>query len=244
MSKGGDPPLLVAANRAMETIARHFHRRLKGAFELGELRSWAAKGAMDAMQKWDGSGHFEGFAMQRARWALLDGLRRQLRQDHRANLRPRVGALLAAEEAADLLPDDLRGGEEHDAPSIDDAIADGAAAYTVELSADEEALKVVDSSANVERDTDRMRARRAVEQLPEPLCRVVERHVYFGDTFADIGGMLEMSTSTVTDMFARAVRLLREQFQLEPAEVGDGPGTEVTPLFASTGPPSRRKKGK
>ncbi|MBK8256781.1 MAG: sigma-70 family RNA polymerase sigma factor [Polyangiaceae bacterium] len=194
-----------------EQMFHRFHRRV----QQGIIRSFAQAAAVNALNKWDGRGSVSRFVLQRTRWAVLDGLRKETRQ-LRGPAALASSAAVSAEKAADaaMLADEALGFGQ--GPSSADAlqalVADAAAGFTVELDA-AGALAVRDPREDVEGNVDRIRLRRAVERLPEPERSVLDRHGYGGESFEEIGQALKMHKATVFSCYSRALQRLRAAFE-------------------------------
>jgi RNA polymerase sigma factor (sigma-70 family) len=194
---------------------------------LDDLVGYAGVGAAEALRKWDGRGSFEGFAIQRIRWAILQGIRAWLagRPDGAAHDGER--ALLATETAAESI--DQTPEERSMTPR--ELSQRAAWAYRLELSlAEEEARALADPDQDVEHDSDRLRVRRAIARLPPPEDQVLQRHCYQHESFQEIASALAMSKSTVGDAYARAVRRLQEWLeQADRAPAPPGPRISASP---------------
>jgi RNA polymerase sigma factor FliA len=206
----------------VDRLARTFHRRLRAAVPLGDLVAFGHAGAHGAAARWDGRGRFQSFAAQRIRWAILDGLRRQERQNKRGDLRyaTHLAAMNAAERAADALEPPGSAGLYADDKAAMTALLDSAAAeYALELIVAVPDIELAtDDHTNIEREADRMRLRRAVGALPELERAVVERHTYAGESFDEIAELTGAKRSTVFDLYTRAVQRLRSQFAPDPSQ--------------------------
>ncbi|MFO0588687.1 MAG: sigma-70 family RNA polymerase sigma factor [Polyangiaceae bacterium] len=79
-----------------------------------------------------------------------------------------------------------------------------------------------DTTLDVERDAERMRVRRAVERLPEPLAEAAHRYYYRGETMEELAAGLGVSRTTVFDRVHGALGRLT-------AELGPKDGTGGSP---------------
>jgi RNA polymerase sigma factor (sigma-70 family) len=208
MKRRGPPSLLEIANRLIEAQSKSYFGAFGGAVPLDELRSFAGVGAAEALRKWNGHGVFDAFAAQRIRWAILRLVRRQILRHLPESGRDEACAAVAAERVADTYD---AGPEEASLPlpSVQELVDEAAWAYRLELArADEELTELADPADDVERTAERMKVRRAIGRLPPPENLVIERHVYEGETIAEIAEGLVMSRSTVHDAYRRGVQRL------------------------------------
>ena len=199
-------------------VATQMFFRFGQRVPLDELRSLALPAAVAAAALWDGRGSLPRFVVQRTRWAVLDALRTQQRQNKRldggalqqmaAVQAERAGELTAHADqtAVDPLPP---------AAALGSFFAGAAAGFTLELDA-AGALEVPDPDEDVEENAQRMRLRRAVEALPEAERAVLEQHSYRGATFKEIAEAGGLEDSTVFSRYARAVDRLRQTFEDVP----------------------------
>lgn len=216
------PTLADQANQVLEAVARQFYAELHGAITFEDLRSMGAVGAATALARWDGRGSFGPFAVQRIRWAILDELRREMRRQKAPRARHEIAGVLATQEAAEAADRETDHVLQEPEPTLDDLCRDAAAAYYVEVTAGPGDGDALSADEQVERDSERIRVRRAISSMPPPLGQVVERHVYQGESFHEIGQALGMGKATAGDVYMRAVRWLREAFT-EPKSPAAGP---------------------
>lgn len=197
---------------ANHLAVRLFHR-FRERVPLATLRAFAGPAVTAAAASWDGRGYFAPYVLQRARWSVLDSLRK----GHFIRRKPRdlsAGATLAAERAADALSvDPVPAPADVDAATLAlrDFVGRAAGAFTVALDADE-VEQVADKHADPEDHTERLRCRRAVEALPAAERGVIERHGYDGATFEEIAAEDGTSLSTVFRRYSSALEKLRRTF--------------------------------
>ena len=212
MKRRGPPSLLEIANQLVKTLSKTYFAAFGGTVDIGDLRSFAGLGAAEALRKWDGRGAFDPFAAQRIRWAILRSVRRQILRHLPETGREEGCALVAAERTADAYDQGI--GEAPVAlPSPQELVDEAASAFRLELArVDEEVTEVADPAGDVESTAERMKVRRAIGRLPPPENVVLERHVYEGETIAEIADGLVMSRSTVHDVYRRGLQRLVDMF--------------------------------
>lgn len=198
-----------------EQVAQQMFLRFRREVPLDEIKSLAMPAAVAAAERWDGRGWLAKYVVQRARWAVLDGLRRERRRAAlgQPGALPRMAAL-NAERSAEIAAHEF---ETSAAPAEPGAafgafLRGAAASFTVDLDA-AGALAVPDPHEDVEANVDRLSVRRAAEALPEPERSVLERHAYEGETFDEIAAACNMHRSTVFSAYARAVEKLRQALE-------------------------------
>lgn len=193
-SKGRTPP----RHKLVAIVAWLMFKRLGGRVSFEELYDLGVPGLAVAHHEWDGKGPFEPFAMARIRWAMIDELRKRRRD-------PVIMALTAVELSADNhshTAEELAraGGNVEDAAgeSIDEIVDNAGGNLSVDVCGAE----------RVEEDIERIRLRRAVKELPPPQDEVMDRYVYQGETFKEIGEALSLSGAAVFKIHEAAVRTL------------------------------------
>jgi RNA polymerase sigma factor (sigma-70 family) len=198
-----------------DEVAHQMFHRFRREVPLDEIKSLALPAAIAAAERWDGRGWLPKYVVQRTRWAVLDGLRRERR---RAKLVSPAAlsqmAALSTERAAEVAASTDEDAAERPEPAAAfRALLQGAAAgFTVELDA-AGALAVPDPNEDVEANVERLRVLRAVAELPEPERSVLERHGYAGETFDEIAAAADMHRSTVFSVYTRALEKLRQSFE-------------------------------
>ncbi len=194
-------------HRLIEIVARQMARRFGGSVSVDELYDLGVPGLATAQNIWDGRGRFEAFAMERIRWAAIDGLRKRKRE---ARTMAAAAAELAAEQFAPAVEEltdsgvDVQRVAEED---IDQLLDAGAANFAIDL----------DGVGGVEQDATRLQVRRAITELPPQQSFVMERYVYFGDTFEEVGKSLGMTAVAACKIHAKALLTLRRR--LEPSRL-------------------------
>ncbi len=209
MRPGARPP---RRDRLVEIAARLISRRTGGQVRWEEVYDLGVPAVVEAKADWDGRGNFEPFALERVRWAMLDGLRKNRREPVTMAL---AAAELAARQHARTADDVARKGDEAEAIatlSVEDVLDDAGFNYALDLG----------GLRGAEQDTERARVRRAVKALPPPQDQVMERYVYQGDTFAEVATALGVSTTAVFKIHEAAVRTLKQKL------TGEGTGAKST----------------
>lgn len=195
-------PTEFPRHRLVQIVAHQMERRLGFAVRLPELYDLGLPGLATARAEWDGRGNFDAFAIQRIRWAMIDELRKRRRN-------PQSMALAAAELAAHqhgrtredvyATSTNPRAAAEE---NIEEVVDSGAGSYAVDI----------DAAEAVETDSERMRLRRAVTDLPPPQDQVIHRHSYLGESFQEVSEALGIPRATVFDLYSKAVTALRRSF--------------------------------
>lgn len=196
-------------HRLLEIVARQMARRFGSTIRLSveDLYDLGVPGLARAHADWDGRGNFDPFAMQRIRWAIVDGLRKRSRDDLTMAT---AAAELSAEQTPRTLDDlrgatfDLKGAAEE---TLDEVVDMGGANLAMDL----------EGADAVEDDVNRIRLLRAISALPPPEDLIMERYTYHGDTFEEVGKAVGMSSAAACKIYAKAVRTLRRQLG-DPAE--------------------------
>lgn len=195
-------PTRVIRDRIVETAARMVSRRLHGRVPWEELYDLGLPGLHLAKTAWDGRGMFEAFAHQRIRWVIIDELRKQRRTS--GPMAMAAAELAATQHARSVRQVAVSETPQEDAEgSIDDVVDGGAANFFVDVAA----------ATVVEDDAERIRLRRAVDELPPPEDKIIDGYYYQGKTFAEISQELGMGETTANDAHARAVRRLKKLFK-------------------------------
>jgi RNA polymerase sigma factor for flagellar operon FliA len=209
MNRRGNEPV---RDRLVELTASAMATRLGGRRHFDELYDLGVFGLVSARREWDGRGQFEPFAMERIRWAMLDGLR-QRRRD--ALGMARVAAELAAQQHA-RRPQEVYaagdGSQQIAEQNIDEIIEAAAANYAIDL------------DTAVEHEAERMRIRRAISDLPPPQDQIFDRYYYEGQTFEEVADALGMKVTTVFELHVKGVQKLTRQFGRATGAPGKPPG--------------------
>lgn len=211
MSRPPDPHL---ARRLAEIVAYEFRHAIQPHVDFDDLLGFAGEGVAVAMARWDGRGVLEAFVIQRARWAVLNGLRRHARKASHAHARDDLLAAAVTQGAAEANPSPSPSldGPPSGPPVVPEMVGDAAAAYDLAL----DAAASHPSADDVERDAERMKLRRAMTDLPPPMPDILQRHYYMGETFDETAEALGMKRSTVFDIHGRAVKALRARLGADP----------------------------
>jgi RNA polymerase sigma factor for flagellar operon FliA len=208
--------LVLHYSPLVKFVVGRLRSRLPAHVEAADLTSDGLIGLLDAMERFDGSRglQFQTFAMPRIRGAVLDGLRaadwlpRQTRERMRAvdeaeeALAQRLARRPTTEElAAELAmdPEEVRRAREDRTK---------AAAVSWEESPDETAASLVDDRT----DGDELPAALAesIRQLPERDQVVLALYYWERLTLAEIGQVLGVTESRVSQLHSRAARRLQD----------------------------------
>lgn len=190
-----------ARDRLTEIVARQMERRLSRSVSWEELYDLGLPAAHAAKLAWNGQGRFEPFAMERIRWKILDELRKRRREEQSMAL---AASELSARQHA-MTEDQLHRSHtpQRDAEVNIDEIVDGAALnYAIDVEAGEV----------VAHNSDRMRLRQAVDELPPPEDQVIHRYCYLGETFDEVASHLALAEATVRGIHGRAISRLKRLF--------------------------------
>jgi RNA polymerase sigma factor for flagellar operon FliA len=201
------PELVARALPVLRAVASQLSRRLGGRVEADELASLGMPGLLAALRAYEPSrARLEPYVVQRARWAMLDALRRETH--HRAGAQAR--ALCVAERRAH---DRELGGEPGGPPTwstLGERLAGelGEHAMCLVLGiASHEAPDPEASSLDRERAE---RLRHLVKALPAREREVIERF-YFGDEPLErVAAALGISKSRASRLHTRALGALRD----------------------------------
>jgi RNA polymerase sigma factor for flagellar operon FliA len=170
-------------------IAIRMHRKLPRSVLIEDVVAAGTIGLMDALRRFEGErgAQFEWYARVRVRGAILDELRSLdwLSRRQRAEVRARVesggGAVVVL--GFDDLPEHLR------------TVADNDQSSPADLA---------------EQSSDRAALKDAVEHLPAREARIVSMHYFEGHAFKDIAVEFGVSEPRISQLHARAVKMLRE----------------------------------
>lgn len=196
-------------------VAERMFHRCRGEIARDALRSYARTEALRAVTEWDGRGTFMKYVGQRAKWGVLNGMKREVSLARRLGAAALRGAAIYCVEETSALTAFVDEAA-NEPPSAQQALTAffrrAALRYTAELDASGPP-SVPDPREDVEANVDRMRLRRAVAALPEPGRSIVERHDYGGETFEEIGAFFGVPRTTVYAHYVTAQDLLRREFE-------------------------------
>jgi RNA polymerase sigma factor for flagellar operon FliA len=211
-------------------IANRLAINLSSTVQTDELSSYGVEGLIDAIQRFDHkrSIKFETYAIARIRGAMIDGMRKidqvpvSLRQKSKelekvyAALERKLGQAATDQEAADemglplaafhsllgklastaiLSLDDFIGGEEN-----------GSRKRVVDLLEDNRSLGALEL---IELEESRQILAAAISRLPEKEKTVVYLYYYEGLTLKEIGEVLNLSESRISQLHAKSILRLR-----------------------------------
>jgi RNA polymerase sigma factor for flagellar operon FliA len=228
--------LVIGHIELVKSMASRLGRRLPSQVELSELVSVGVLGLIEAANRYQPSlgVPFDAFARRRIHGAMLDSLRgldwvprslRKLRRDVDgaiASLRHRLGREPEAEEIASALGVTV---EEYETRLGDLRLADVAVVQTAGTGDDSAGLLEVAVDDNgpytqLERTELRTRLAAALEQLPERERQILALSYQEELTLAEIGQVIGVGESRVSQLRTQAVARLRTMMQewLAPVE--------------------------
>lgn len=212
-------------------IANRLAINLSSVVEIDELISYGIEGLIDAIEKYDYKRNikFETYAITRIRGSMIDGLRamdwvpvsiRQKSKDLEktyAVLEARLERAATDQEVADELGVSLdnlntllRELAAATIVSLDDFVSGDDANYKkkriVDMLEDDEASDALNMAEMAEV---RMLLARAIERLPDKEKKVVYLYYYEGITLKEIGAVLSLSESRISQLHTKAVLRLR-----------------------------------
>ncbi|HTL99265.1 MAG TPA: FliA/WhiG family RNA polymerase sigma factor [Holophagaceae bacterium] len=218
--------------RLVQLVARRMASRLPAHVELDDLVHFGVLGLLDAAKKYqpDREVQFKTYAELRIKGAIVDGLReldwmpRSLRRrkrdidQARARLQQRLGRGPSLEElAAELsltvedlqrMADELEGpGDPLSEPGLDET-AEGLAGLLPDLDTE-------DALAQIETREREELVQKAVEALPRKERFVVQLYSFADLTMKEIGTLLNLTESRVSQLHAQAMDNLRKELKGE-----------------------------
>ena len=216
--------------RLVQLVARRMASRLPAHVELDDLIHFGVLGLLDAAKKYqpDREVQFKTYAELRIKGAIVDGLReldwmpRSLRRRKRdieqakARLSHRLGrepdrSELAAEmglsvEELQTALDELEGpGDPLSEPGLDET-AEGLAGLLPDLDTE-------DAHSQIETREREELVKRAVEALPRKERFVIQLYSFADLTMKEIGTLLNLTESRVSQLHAQAMENLRKELK-------------------------------
>jgi len=216
--------------RLVQLVARRMASRLPAHVELDDLIHFGVLGLLDAARKYqpDREVQFKTYAELRIKGAIVDGLReldwmpRSLRRRKRdidqakARLQQRLGRDPSQEELAAEMGmgiaefqaalDELEGpGDPLSEPSLDEA-AEGLAGLLPDLDAE-------DAQSQIESREREELVKQAVEALPRKERFVIQLYSFADLTMKEIGTLLNLTESRVSQLHAQAMESLRKELK-------------------------------
>lgn len=242
--------LVLSSARLVKYCAGRIAVGLPASVELDDLISYGIFGLLDAVEKFDPARgvKFETYAIARIRGAILDGLRavdwvpRSVRQQAReieramSRVEGREGRPATDEEVARELGVDLRRyhqmlQETQGAAllSLEETWTDdsGQVEYSIQQLVQDSST--CDPGEVVEQSEARERLARAIDALPERERLVIALYYYEGLTLKEIGQVLGVSESRVSQLHTKAVLRLRAILNPEGKERGKEAGRSRHP---------------
>lgn len=223
--------LIIQYAPLVKYVANRLAINLSSVVEIDELISYGIEGLIDAMEKFDHKRNikFETYAITRIRGSMIDGLRAMdwvpvsLRQKSKelersyASLEARLGRSASDAEVAQELGislDDLSSLLREVAAttiiSLDDFLpgeeGDDSKKRIVDILQDDEAVDALEMAEFMEvKET----MARAIARLPDKEKTVVYLYYYEGLTLKEIGAVLTLSESRISQLHTKAILRLR-----------------------------------
>jgi RNA polymerase sigma factor for flagellar operon FliA len=232
-SKAARDKLLVYYAPLVKYVATRVVSGLPRSIELGDLMSNGWFGLMEAISRFDAStgNKFESYAMQRIRGAILDGLRandwapRTVRQSARAieTAMARLEAVLARTPTEEELAEELGVTVDRLRTMLTQVSNTGVAALDEVVGSSDgtgEPVSLIDVLADqgegpggiFERKELKALLSRALDGMPEREKWVVALYYFEHFTLADIGRVLGVTESRVSQIHTKAMMHLRLYF--------------------------------
>jgi len=223
--------LIIQYASLVKYVANRLAINLSSVVELDELISYGIEGLIDAMEKFDHKRNikFETYAITRIRGSMIDGLRSMdwvpvsLRQKSKelertyAALEARLGRAATDAEVAqemgisrDELANLLREVASTTIISLDDFLpgeeGDDSKKRIVDILQDEDAVDALEMAELTEaKET----LAKAISRLPDKEKNVVYLYYYEGLTLKEIGAVLTLSESRISQLHTKAILRLR-----------------------------------
>lgn len=216
--------------RLVQMVARRMASRLPAHVELDDLVHFGVLGLLDAAKKYqpDREVQFKTYAELRIKGAIVDGLReldwmpRSLRRrkrdigQARERLEQRLGRSASREElAAEMglteeelqrMMDELEGpGDPLSEPGLDET-AEGLAGLLPDLDTE-------DAHSQIETREREELVQKAVEALPRKERFVIQLYSFADLTMKEIGTLLNLTESRVSQLYAQAMENLRKELE-------------------------------
>jgi RNA polymerase sigma factor for flagellar operon FliA len=191
-------------------IARRLMREVGWNADPDELLSAGREALFDAARIYDAArSPFAPFAATRARWKMIDAIRRDTRG--RANQRrARALAALALLESGPLFDDEAPQDEDAQRQHLRRVLRAEASAAFVGLAAEPAEVEVApdDPEEALMRARAKSALRTALDGLPERDRQILERHYFGGERFDAIAESLGVSKSWLSRIHTRAIEAL------------------------------------
>lgn len=200
----------------LELVARRIARRMGGHLDVDDLIALGHPALIEVARTYDPSrAKFEAYAAIKVKWAILDGLRREM---YGRIGSARWAGVIASERFADAMSATSgEGGELLTEEGYRErllTVLDGhAAALALGLAADaSETGGISGTHESPEDSVARAELRRAmanaIRALPERERTLIERHYYGGESFDAIAKELGISKSWASRLHTQAIRAL------------------------------------
>lgn len=203
----------------LEHVARRIAKRMGGHIEVDDLIALGHPALLEVARTYDPSrAAFSAYAAIKVKWAILDGLRREIYG--RAGSARWVG-VIASERLADAMTDAYSSSDEGGELLTEDiyrerlsgVLNDHAAALALGFAAgsSEAGGSTLESPEdNVARAELRRAMSDAIRALPDRERALIERHYYGGEPFDAIAKELGISKSWASRLHAQAIRALAD----------------------------------
>lgn len=226
----GDPELrnrlVVQHSPLVKYVVGRVRSGLPQNVDWNDLVSEGVVGLIDAIDKFDPSRglQFQTYAVPRIRGAIIDSLRASdwVPRSVRSKLRQIEKAQASLEHSLGRSPDDEEIARELGIPLAELQEVYSKAAYTSVASLDEIGMNAEDvgpSSPGLDEADDDMKQVlvQVVRQLPERDQVIISLYYYEGLTLSEIGQVLGVSESRVSQLHTRAALTLRSKLQAAAA---------------------------
>lgn len=204
----------------LDQVSKWMSRRLGRSIPIDDVRAHAQDGLLEAVQTFDPARSSPStYFARKMRWAILDGVRRELRLKQHLS---RVAAIVASERVSlddETIRDEPGCTEEEHVEALDRVLHKHAAALVVGLAGG--SASVIDTDDTPEERTSRAQqlhaVRSAIQRLPDHKRQILERHYFEGEEFDAIAADLGISKSWASRLHAQAIETLGVLFRNDPA---------------------------
>ena len=185
-------------------IARRLRRDIGSAAEVDELLAAGREALFEAARVYDPTrSPFAAFATSRARWAMIDAVRRETHSRGQSARIRAIAAMTRVDESA-VATEAAEPTEESNRDHLRSLLAAEAGALFMGL-ATGDVREVPDPEESLSRARKSKALREALEDLPERERTILERHYFVGERFEAIAEALSVSKSWLSRIHARAL---------------------------------------